>query len=50
MKAFLVGIFAAIAVAIVTGFALDLVQVPSATFNSTEHVRLGSEPDRMVRE
>ena len=40
MRAFVVGTLAAVLVALATGVALNLVEVESARFNSTEHVRL----------
>lgn len=43
MRAFWVGLAAAVVLAIVTGFAVNLVEVPSASFNSTDHVRFGEE-------
>ena len=43
MRAFLVGTAVAVALAVVTGFAINLFEVPSASFNSTDHVRLGQE-------
>lgn len=40
MKAFVLGVCLAVLLAVATGFGLELIEIDSATFNSTENVRL----------
>lgn len=40
MKMFFLGITVALVLALVSGFVLEAVEISSATFNSTENVRL----------